>query len=82
MSQPQSSRIPLTLKQRIFLTVLFLLALVLSYFVVSTLDPLPSNLRLSSANGSRGDKIIDPRVFLTARQELHHGDAASRIEYR
>jgi hypothetical protein len=56
----QSSRIPLTLKQRIFLTGLFLLAFMLSYFAVSTIDPLASKLPLSLANGSRTVKIIDP----------------------
>jgi hypothetical protein len=45
MSQPQSSTIPLTLKQRIFVAALFLLALVLSYFVVFTIDPPAANLR-------------------------------------
>ena len=60
VSQAQSSRIPLTLKQRIFLTVLFLLALMLSYFIVSTIDPLASNLHLSSANGSRKNAATLP----------------------
>lgn len=80
MPQTQSSRTQLTLKQRISLTVLFLLALMLSYFVVSTIDPLASNLRLSSA--TRRVKIIDSGVFLTARQEMHHGGTRGGIPYR
>jgi len=48
--QTQSSRIPLTFRQRIFLTGLFLLALMLSCFFVSTIDPLASNLRLFPIN--------------------------------
>ena len=57
MSQSQSSRIPLTLKQRIFVAALFLFAMVLSYFVVFTLDPLAANLHLTSQKG-RGSEFI------------------------
>ena len=52
MSQAQSSGIPLTLKQRIFVAALLLLAFVLSYFVVFTIDPLATNLRYSSTQGA------------------------------
>lgn len=48
MLQAQSSRIPLTLRQRIFLMMLFLLALMLSYFIVSNIDPLTARLHFSS----------------------------------
>lgn len=53
VQQAQPSRIPLTPRQRIFLTLLFLLALTLSYFVVPTVDPLASHLRLFSTNEPR-----------------------------
>jgi len=46
MSQPQST-IPLTLKQRTFVVALFLLALVLSYFVVFSIDVPAANVRNS-----------------------------------
>jgi hypothetical protein len=47
VSNAHSSRIPLTPKQRLFLAMLLLLAVLLSNFVVSTIDPLATNLRLS-----------------------------------
>ena len=57
MSPSQSSRIPLTLKQRIFVAALFFFAIVLSYYVVFTLDPLATNLHLTSQKG-RGSEFI------------------------
>lgn len=57
MSQSQSSRIPLTLKQRIFVAALFFFAVVLSYFVVFTLDPLATNLHLTSQKGRESEVI-------------------------
>jgi len=57
MSPSQSSRIPLTLKQRIFVAALFFFAIVLSYYVVFTLDPLATNLHLTSQK-SRESEVI------------------------
>ena len=62
MPQAQPAQIPLTPRQRIFLTFLFLLALTLSYFVVSTIDPLASALRLSSTNESPENATVHPGV--------------------
>lgn len=67
MQQAQPSRIPLTPRQRIFLTLLFLLALTLSYFVVSTVDPLASHLRLFSINESR----VNATIAATANLPIH-----------
>ena len=57
MSPSQSSRIPLTLKQRIFVAALFFFASVLSYYVVFALDPLATNLHLTSQKGSESEVI-------------------------
>jgi hypothetical protein len=61
MSQSQSSRIQLTLKQRIFVAALFFFAMLLSYFVVFTLDPLAANLHLTSQKGRESEFIAGVR---------------------
>jgi len=67
VSQAQSSRIPLTLKQRFVLTVVFLLALMLSYCVVSAIDPLASRLRLLSAIGVHPGELFAGGLKLSDR---------------
>jgi hypothetical protein len=62
MQRPASSEHPMTLRQCLFVVGLFVLALVLSYFFVFSIDPIAVDLHrftshaMSLAVASRGDR--------------------------